>query len=93
MFTKIAPQFRKVLYKWTPQEAKLLQGLKNLISSLEKVFYNIKKCSKRKWRKLPFSSFKIRNTKPVFPFVLVRYWPMRRDDFQCEYIKRHFGRH
>jgi hypothetical protein len=31
MFTKIDPQFRKVLYKWTPQEAKLLP------------FYNIAK--------------------------------------------------
>jgi hypothetical protein len=29
MFKKIAPQFRKVLYKWTPQQAKLLHGLKN----------------------------------------------------------------
>jgi hypothetical protein len=28
MLTKIAPQFWKVLYKWTPQEAKLLHGLK-----------------------------------------------------------------
>jgi hypothetical protein len=35
MFKKIAPQFWKVLYKWTPQEAKLIHGLKNLISSLE----------------------------------------------------------
>jgi hypothetical protein len=34
MFTKIAPQFRKVLYKWTPQEAKLLHGLKNLFQAL-----------------------------------------------------------
>jgi hypothetical protein len=33
MFTKIAPQFRKVLYKWTPQEAKLLHGLKNLFQA------------------------------------------------------------
>jgi hypothetical protein len=32
MFTKIAPQFRKVLYKWTPQEPKLLHGLKNISS-------------------------------------------------------------
>jgi hypothetical protein len=36
MFTKIAPrpQFRKVLYKWTPQEAKLLHSLKNLFEVL-----------------------------------------------------------
>jgi hypothetical protein len=34
MFTKIAPQFHKVLYKWTPQEAKLLHGLKNLFQAL-----------------------------------------------------------
>jgi hypothetical protein len=34
MFTKIAPQFRKVQYKWTPQEAKLLHGLKNLFQVL-----------------------------------------------------------
>jgi hypothetical protein len=33
--SKIAPQFRKVLYKWTPQEAKLLHGLNNHFSSLE----------------------------------------------------------
>jgi hypothetical protein len=34
MLTKIAPQFCKVLYKWTPQEAKLLHGLKNLFQAL-----------------------------------------------------------
>jgi hypothetical protein len=35
MLTKIAPQFWKVLYKWTPLEAKLLHGLKNLFQALE----------------------------------------------------------
>jgi hypothetical protein len=34
MLTKIAPQFWRVLYKWTPQEAKLLHGLKNLFQAL-----------------------------------------------------------
>jgi hypothetical protein len=37
MFTKIAPQFRKVLHKhdkWTPHEAKLLHGLKNIFQAL-----------------------------------------------------------
>jgi hypothetical protein len=33
MFAKIAPQFRKVLYKWTPQEAKLMQSISSLASS------------------------------------------------------------
>jgi hypothetical protein len=37
MFTKIASQFRKVLYKWTPQEAKLLHGLKNLFQALPNI--------------------------------------------------------
>jgi hypothetical protein len=35
ILTKIAPQFRKVLFKWTPQEAKLLHGLKNLFQALQ----------------------------------------------------------
>jgi hypothetical protein len=34
MIKKIAPQFRKELYKWTPQEAKLLHGLKNLFQAI-----------------------------------------------------------
>jgi hypothetical protein len=33
-YPKIAPQFRKVLYKWTPQEAKSLHGLKNLFQAM-----------------------------------------------------------
>jgi hypothetical protein len=39
MFTKIA-QFRKVLYKWTPQEAKLLHGFKNLFQALRNILNN-----------------------------------------------------
>jgi hypothetical protein len=52
MFKKIAPQFRKVLYKWTPQEAKLLHGLKNLFQALQVdrllILYNIDLCLKTK---------------------------------------------